>query len=344
MPSTSTPTLDPADIKRLGNAFCHAKLLLTATELGLFADLSSNGRSTADEIAARLHLAGRGAGDFLDALTVLGLLDRTAAGYDLADAARRHLVPGGPAFLGGFLDRANQVLYPAWGKLATALRTGRPQTPSAGAGAFAQMLADPVQRERYLGMMDGASGQLAPHLAAAVDWSAVSSVVDVGGARGNLAAALVTAHPHLSATVFDLPAMAPSFADHMRSLRPPTEVRFVGGDFFVDPLPTADVLIIGHVLHNWSPPQRQTLIARAYAALPPGGLLLVYDAMLDDEPADLARLLVSLNMLLVTSDGAEYRAADGEQWLREAGFAVQQRRSLGSSDTLLVARRPTAGS
>lgn len=343
MSSSPTETLAPADLKRLGNAFCHAKLLLSASELGLFADLARHGRSTIAEITCRLGLSGRGAADFLDALTVLGLLSRTDAGYDLAEPARRHLVPGGPAFLGGFLDRANQVLYPAWGNLTLALRTGRPQTSSAGDGSFAEMLADPVQRARYLGMMDGVSGQLAPHLAAAVDWSTVTTVADVGGARGNLAAALVTSHPHLTATVFDLPVMGPALAEHMAALRPPTEVRFVGGDFFTDPLPTADVLIIGHVLHNWSPAQRQLLIDKAYAALPVGGTVLIYDAMLDDEPTDLARLVVSLNMLLVTQGGSEYRAAEGERWLRDAGFSVAARRSLGSTDTLLVGRKLAAG-
>lgn len=342
MSSPLTEALAPADIKRLGNAFCHAKLLLTACEIGLFADLARHGRSTTAEISQRLELAGRGAADFLDALTVLGLLTRTPAGYDLTGAAREHLVPGGRSFLGGFLDRANQVLYPAWGNLAVALRTGRPQTPTASDGSFAEMLADPVQRARYLAMMDGASGGIAPYLATAIDWSTVSTVTDVGGARGNLAASLVAAHPHLTATVFDLPAMGTSLAEHMTRLQPPNEVRFVGGDFFVDPMPSADVLIIGHVLHNWSPAQRETLIGRAYAALPAGGLLLIYDAMLDDEPTDLARLVVSLNMLLVTQGGSEYRASEGERWLRDAGFTVVGRRSLGTSDTLLIGRKPVS--
>ena len=131
-------------------------------------------------------------------------------------------------------------------------------------------------------------------------------LVDVGGARGNLVAQLVRAHPHLTACVFDLPEMADPFAEHVRTLVPDGQVTFRAGDFFADPLPEGDVLILGHVLHNWSPEERQLLIGKAFAAVRPNGWLLVYDAMLDEEPTDLARILVSINMLLVTSGGSEY--------------------------------------
>jgi hypothetical protein len=206
-----------------------------------------------DEIGARLGLAGRGLRDFLDALTSLGLLTRNRGSYDLAEAARRHLVPGTPTFLGGFLDRANRVLYPAWDNLGQALRTGDPQVESAREGEFERMLSRPEQQAQFLRMMDSVSTPLAPLLATSVDWSQFRELVDVGGARGNLAARLVRAHPHLSATVFDLPVLAASVTELMAELQPPSPVRFVGGDFFVDPLPQGDVLIMGHVLHNWAP-------------------------------------------------------------------------------------------
>jgi SAM-dependent methyltransferase len=331
--------LEPADIKRLGNAFCHAKLLLTAIELGLFAELEA-GAATAEEIGSRLNLTMRGVPDFLDALVVLGLLTRSQGRYRNAEATDRYLVPSRSTYVGGFLNRSNRVLYPAWAKLAEALRTGQPQAPSAGSGEFERMLSHPEQRAHYLGMMDSVSTPLAPLLADAIGWSAFRDLVDVGGARGNLAARLVVAHPHLRATVFDLPVMADALAEHMRTVRPPAPVRFIGGDFFADELPNGDVLIIGHVLHNWSPEERQFLVKKAFAAVRPGGALLVYDAMLDDEPNDLARLVVSLNMLLVTQGGSEYPASHCERWLTEAGFVDITRLPLGVADTVVIGRRP----
>ncbi len=191
-------------------------------------------------------------------------------------------------------------------------------------------------------MMDSVNGLIAPVLAGAYDWSSCRLLVDVGGARGNLAAQLVRAHPHLSACVFDLPVMAAPFAEHVASLVPPGQVRFVGGDFFVDPLPEGDVLILGHVLHNWSAEERQVLVKKAYEAVRPGGALLVYDAMLDDGPTDLARILVSLNMLLVTAGGAEYRASECREWLAAVGFVDIEERPLTAGDTLVVGRKPAS--
>jgi O-methyltransferase domain/Dimerisation domain len=338
--ATGTVGLEPADIKRLGNAFCHAQLLLTAGEVGLFADLARHGSSTAAQIGSRLGLGGRGLVDFLHALVLLGLLVHGDGRYNLTEVARRHLVPGGATYMGGFLDRAKRVLYPAWGNLTQALRTGEPQVPSAQDGEFERMLSQPQQQAQYLRMMDSVNTLLAPALAEAVEWSRLRELVDVGGARGNLAAHLVRSHPHLSATVFDLPVMAGPFAEHMAALRPPSPVRFVGGNFFIDPLPGGDVLIVGHVLHNWSPEERRLLVKKAFAAVHPGGALLVYDAMLDDEPTDLARLVVSLNMLLVTKGGSEYPASECRTWLTDAGFVDVRQQPLGITDTLVVGQKP----
>jgi hypothetical protein len=337
-------TMDAAGIKRLGNAFCHAKLLHTANEIELFARLDGYGEATASQIAQGAGLHERGARQFLDALVALGLLHRSSTGdaarYALTEPARQHLVPARPGYLGGFLNRASHVLYPAWGNLTEALRTGQPQVPSAGDGEFERMLSHPKQQATYLRMMDSISTPLAPLLAEAVDWPAFRHLVDVGGARGNLAARLVHAHPHLSATVFDLPVMADAHAQHMATMSPPPPVGFAGGDFFVDPLPRGDILVLGHVLHNWSPEERQLLVKRAFEAVEPGGTLLVYDAMLDDEATDLARLVVSLTMLLVTRGGSEYPASACEQWLRSAGFTDVVRRPLGNTDTVVVGRKP----
>src|SRR5215467_705154 len=92
--------LDPAEIKRLGNAFCHAKLLLTASDIGLFADLHARGRR-----------------DFLYALVTLGLLSKDGDRYANTPVADANLVPGTATYMGGFLNRANRMLYPAWGNL-----------------------------------------------------------------------------------------------------------------------------------------------------------------------------------------------------------------------------------
>jgi hypothetical protein len=335
--SASVPSLvaDPVAIKRLGNAFCEAKLLLTATELGLFTMLDA-GPATVEEVRVQLGLGDRGVRDFLDGLVALGLLERareTTRGdsYENGPAASEFLVRGKENYSGGFLERANRMLYPAWGKLTEALRTGAPQTPPHG-----EVLADPAKLRAYLAMMDSVNGLLVADLLELFPWSEQATVADIGGARGNVAALLASANPGLRGTVFDLPAIAGAARDHLAALGVCDRVTFQPGDFFADDLPSADVLILGHVLHNWSPGQRQELADKCYAALPSGGALLIYDAMLDDERQDISQLLISLNMLLVTEGGSEYPVGECRDYLRKAGFARTVAHPLGANNTLVI--------
>jgi hypothetical protein len=327
---------EPTDVKQLANAFCHAQLLLTADELGLFAVLAAHGPATESEIREHLAVDGRGLRDFLAGLALLGLVDADGDRYANTPVATETLVPGSPRYIGGFLRRAGRMLYPAWGKLGRALRTGEPQT--AGAGDFLRMLGDPAQREPYLKMMDSASSLVAPHLIRVFDWARHGSLLDVGGCRGNLVGQVLAAYPHLRGAVFDLPPMAAPFRAHTEPVG--DRVTFHGGDFFRDDLPTADVVVLGHVLHNWSPAERAELVGRAWRAVAPGGALLVYDAMLPDTPSDLPRILVSLNMLLVTEGGSEYPAADCQDWMAAAGCTDTEVVGLGSTDTLVIGRKP----
>jgi len=329
-----------AEIKRLANGFCHAKLLLAANELGVFADLHQHGPATEAELVERLPLQDRGARELLHGLVLLGLLEREDGRYHNSEATTTALIPGGPEYVGGFLRRADHMLYPAWENLTQALTTGKPQAPGAGPDAFLSMLDDDRQRDQFMQMMDSASGRLVDDLAGAFPWDAYRHIADVGGCRGNLAGQLLKRYPGLGATVFDLPPMAAPCADHMARLGVADRFRFHVGDFFTDELPAADVIILGHVLHDWSPAQRRFLVAKAFQAVNPGGALLVYDAMLTSEPTDLARILVSINMLLVTEDGSEYTVDEGRQWFAEADCTDVQVHPLGQTDTLLVGRKP----
>ncbi|MEV6846614.1 methyltransferase [Actinoplanes sp. NPDC051411] len=330
-PVTAPVAADPVAIKRLGNAFCAAKLLLTATELGLFSALDA-GPATAGDVCAALELNPRGVGDFLNALVALGLLERENGRYRNGPAAAQFLVRGKPGYSGGFLERANRMLYPAWGKLTEALRTGAPQAPA----NFSQVAANPAVLNAFLAMMDSVNSLLVPDIDARFAWDSVGRVADIGGARGNLLGRLAQAHPNLRGTVFDLPTVAEPAAEHLASLGVADRVVFRPGDFFTDDLPAADVMIMGHVLHDWSPQERRRLVAKCYAALPPGGALLVYDAMLDEEPADLSKLLVSINMLLVTEGGSEYPVSECVSYLTDAGFTGITCHPLGADNTLAI--------
>ncbi|WP_245589456.1 acetylserotonin O-methyltransferase [Amycolatopsis balhimycina] len=330
-PMTRAVAADPVALKRLGNAFCEAKLLLTATELGLFTVLDA-GPATAEEVRAALKLGERGVRDFLDALVALGLLERTDGRYRNGPAAGQFLVRDKESYAGGFLERANRMLYPAWGNLTEALRTGAPQAQA----PYSAVAANPAKLTAFLSMMDSVNGLLVPDIDRAFPWAEVRTVADIGGARGNLAGLLARNHDTLRGTVFDLPALNEAANAHLAGLGVADRVTFQPGDFFADELPTADVLILGHVLHNWSPEQRKQLVELCYAALEPGGALLVYDAMLDDEPGSISKLLVSLNMLLVTEGGSEYPVGECLGYLADAGFRTTGSHPIGADNTLVI--------
>jgi len=328
---------DPGKIIELSMAFCAAKVLFTAVDLELFDRLAERSM-TAKAIGVKLGLSGRAVPEFLEALVRLDLLERRDGTYHNSTLSAQYLTRDSSAYLGHFLDRTNRVLYPAWDRFGDALRTGEAQLdqPRAEGNMFVNLYRDPDGMRNFLAMMDALTSVIGPVLAQAVEWSRYRSVVDVGGARGNLLAGLLQAHPHLSARVFDLPPVEPAFQERMAELSMTGRVEFTGGDFFTDPLPAADVLIFGHVLEDWSPEQRQQLVKNAYQAVRPGGALLVYDPMLDEELSGLVNVLTSLTMLVATKGGSEYTSANCREWMRQAGFTSTSASALGSSDILVI--------
>lgn len=327
----------PDGIMQLGLGFWGAKTLLSAVELGLFTALAERPAGR-DELQARLGLHARAAADFLDALVALGMLERPDGVYRNTPAAALYLDRARPTYLGGMLEMANARLYGFWGGLTDALRTGQPQNEARhGGDFFAALYADPARLEGFLKAMTGLSAPVAAAMARQFPWERHRSVIDVGCAQGGVPVTLALAHPHLTGGGFDLPAVAPVFTAHVAANGLADRLRFHSGDFLRDPLPAADVLVMGHILHDWDLAQKCQLLAKAHAALPPGGALIVYDMMIDDERRrNVAGLLMSLNMLIETPGGFDYTGADCLGWLRGAGFAEARVEALGGAYSMAV--------
>ena len=325
----------PAGILRLANSFCDAKALLTAVELGLFTLLRA-GPADTEEIREKLGLHGRGLSDWLDLLTELELLELVDGRYGNCAGADAYLVRGEDSYIGGFLERSNRNLYPAWGRLADALRTGKSQSGS----HFDVVIENPHILEQFINSMDALIRVLGPQLIEVYgEWGSHGSVLDIGGCQGSLASQIVTANPHLSGATFDLPQMAPFFDKYVGERSLTGKVTFHGGSFFTDPLPSADVVVMGHVLHDWDRKQRKFLVEKAFHSVNPGGTLLVYDRMLDRESSRVENLVISLDMLLVTDGGSEYTVGELREHAEGAGFSKIEDRPLGDDDTLVVARK-----
>jgi 16S rRNA G1207 methylase RsmC len=160
-------------------------------------------------------------------------------------------------------------------------------------------------------------------LASRFDFSKHRSVLDVGGANALLCRILAGRHPHLSLTSFDLPAVSPIARREIGRAGLMSRIEVVSGDFFSDPLPAADVIVMGNILHDWNEAGKRQLIEKAYAALPAGGALIAIENVIDDARRQNAfGLLMSLNMLIEfgAEGGFDYTGAQFDGWCRGAGF------------------------
>jgi precorrin-6B methylase 2 len=244
-----------------------------------------------------------------------------------------------PSYVGGVLEMANHRLYPFWGHLTEALRTGAPQNElkGGGPGFFETLYADPARLKEFLAAMTGISHGANMIIARVFPWKSYRTFVDVGTAQGDLAAQIALANPDLRGMGFDLPEVAPVFEEYVASVGVADRLTFVPGDFFKQPLPKADVVLMGHVLHDWDLPTKKMLINKAFDAVPSGGALVVYDAIIDDDRSKNAfGLMMSLNMLIETPAGFDYTGADCAAWMKEAGFSKTRVEPLAGPDSMVV--------
>lgn len=328
----------PDRIMQLGLGFWGSKTLLSAIEIGLFTELA-NGPLNAAELAGRLGLHSRSARDFFDALVSLGMLERDGERYRNTAATDQFLVRGKLSYIGGMLEMANERLYPFWGSLTAGLRTGLPQNEmkTGGAGLFEAVYGDPDRLRLFLGGMTGLSMGASRAIAEKFPWSNYKTVVDVGGAQGGLLVQLCLAHPHLSGTNFDLAVVGPIFEEYAASNGLSDRLNFQPGDFFNEPLPPAEVITMGHILHDWNLDEKRMLLEKAYRSLPEGGALIVFEALIDDERRQNSfGLLMSLNMLIETPGGFDYTGKDCSDWMRNAGFRETRVEHLIGPDSMVV--------
>lgn len=327
----------PDGILQLGLAFWGSKTLLSAVELGVFSELA-NGALTAEELGARLGLHPRGRRDFLDALVALHMLDRDGERYANTLETDLFLDRGKPSYLGGMLEMANARLYPFWGSLTEALHTGAPQNEArTGGNFFAALYDDPERLRQFLHAMTGLSMGASVEIANRFPFADYETVLDVGCAEGGLLVQVALAHPHLRGIGVDLPAAREAFDDFVRPFGLGERLEFCARDFFSEDLPGADVVVLGHILHDWSLDEKKQLLRKAFAAIPEGGAVIVFESIIDDDRRENAfGLLMSLNMLIETPAGFDYTGADCQEWMREIGFTDTRVEHLIGPDSMVI--------
>lgn len=310
----------------VGMAFWPAKVLLSAIELGLFTKLGGEAK-TGTELQEELGLHPRSNPDFFDTLVALKFLERDGDGpyshYRNTPETALFLDRASPAFMGGFLEMANARLYPFWGDLTEAFKTGKAQneTKHGGKGVFEELYREPDRLEQFMDAMAGISAGNFMALADKFDFSRYHSLCDVGGAAATLSMIVAQKHPHLTITSADLPPATAIAAKKIEAAGLSDRVHTKVLDFFSDELPKADVITMGMILHDWNLEKKKMLIRKAYDALPAGGAFIVIEALIDDSRREnVFGLMMSLNMLIEFGEAFDYSGADFDGWCKEAGF------------------------
>lgn len=328
----------PEGILELGMAFWGSKTLLSAVELGVFGTLSE-GPLDGETLQRELGLHPRSAEDFFDALVALGMLEREGGRYRNSRETDLFLDPSKPTYVGGLLEMANSRLYHFWGSLSEALRTGEPQNEiKHGGDFFEELYSDPDRLREFLRAMTGVSAGANAAIAERFPWDRYETFIDIGSAEGGLPVAVAQAHEHITGGGYDLPEAQDGFEDFVASAGLSDRLKFHPGDFFEDEeLPAADVLAMGHILHDWGLEDKLELLRKAHRALPDGGGLIVYGAVIDDDRSSNAfGLLMSLNMLIETREGFDYTGEDCRRWMREVGFSETWVEPLAGPDSMVV--------
>ena len=328
----------PENIMQVGLGFWASKTLLSAVEMELFTELAKHPEDL-ESLQGRMGLHPRSARDFLDALVALGFLVREDGVYSNTPETDLFLDKRKPSYMGGMLEMSNNRLYPFWGSLTKALRTGNPQNETAlgEAPIFEALYADPARLKEFLKAMSGISRSSNMAIAGHSLWGDYKTFVDAGTAQGDLAVQIARANPHLTGIGFDLPEVGPVFEEYVEKCGLQDRVSFTGGSFFEQDLPKADVVTMGHVLHDWDLETKRMLIGKAYEALPEGGAFIVYETLIDDDRSENALgLLMSLNMLIETPGGFDFTGADCQAWMKEAGFKKTSQHPLAGPDSMVI--------
>ena len=324
-------------IYALQDGAVRAQALAFTLRVGLF-DRLERSPLTVQEIAHEFGLSHRVLPALLSFLVTQDLLSRDEAGrFGLTPAASLFLVRSSQRYVGG-RGLLFQGFHDAIGHLPEALATGMPWKASGQHDMFGNFSAD-EQRWFAQGMLANAVHG-ARALLDVVDFSPFRRLLDVGGNAGGYSITLVRASPALRATIFDLPALEPIARETVAGAGLDGRIAFAAGSFFEDDLPRGhDVLLLSSILHDWGDDDCSTILARAFAALNPGGTVVVTEPMLRDDCTGPEHPAVS-GLTMAVLGGENRTPGRVAQFLEEAGFVESWQSPVGEQNSVVTARKP----
>ena len=321
MNPTDLSVPDPSLVLELLEAFRKSKVMFAAVELGVFDVLNSE--TTLNDLVNKLQCDRVALMTLLDTCTCLGLLTKRGDSYVNTPVSTTYLTQASQRRMTGYIHYSNRVMWKMWGNLEDTVREGThrwKQTFDFDGPIFSHFFKTEEAMNEFLMGMHGFGLITSPTIVNAFDLSRFRVMADLGGATGHLVLAACQRYPELKGVVFDLPHALGLARKMIRESPVADRLQVIGGDFFHDPLPIADLYALGRILHDWNDEHAQQLIQRAFDALPSGGGLLIAEKILaEDSTGPRWALLQSMNMLVCT-EGRERTVAEYGKMLFQAGF------------------------
>ena len=279
----------------------------------------------------------------LRALVVLEAATETDAGFALTPMGAYLRADAPDSMRNWAVLWGRPSIWSAWGRLADSVRTGEtaPQL-IAGMGTFEWVAQDPEGADIFNRSMQELTVRVSRAIAQAYDFSALGTVVDVGGGHGALLPAILRANPRLTGLVYDLPQCAAGAAAFLREQGVADRCRFEAGDFFERVPAAADAYLVKSVVHDWDDAKSRALLARCREAMRADSVLLLIEILaperLTGAPFESMIVGSDLNMMLMTG-GKERTEAQYRALLESAGLAVARVVPTPGAMSIVEARR-----
>lgn len=323
----------PADIMELANRFRASRVFLTAFELGIFSILGDEGK-TSVETASILKTNPRATDRIMNALTVMGIIEKKNGSFYNTPAAAKFLVKGKPGYMGGLGHTVN--LWDSWTNMTEAVTKGT-------APEIRKSINDRGESwlDSFIAAMHMRAKIQAPVIISKLDLNGVSKVLDAGGGPGTFSFAFVDAKEGLKATVFDLPNVVPLTHKYIEQNGYADKVDTLEGDYLENDIGSGyDLTFLSAVIHSNSPEDIKLLFSKCNKALNKNGQIVVLDYIMNDERTEPEMgAMFALNMLVNTDAGDTYTETEVRSWMEEAGFSSIKKVSTEFGTDLMIGRK-----
>jgi hypothetical protein len=297
-------------------------IIYVAAKLGI-AELLRDGSRPLGELIEATGANKQALHRLLAALSTIGVCTVAEERYALTELGAC-LDGAAPQSLKNWTILEGQFLVKSWTGLLDSIMTGKSAAQLLGLeNSFDLMVRDPEMVGIFnAAMMEGTRLGI-PDIVRAYNFGAFDHLMDVGGGSGELLSAIAGQYPHIGGTIFDLPRCAESATGHLRRIGLGNRVKFIAGDFFQAIPSIADVIVMKHIIHDWSDERSLAILANCRRALPGDGMLLLVERIMPEFPSvsEEHRELTLTDLLMLRGPGGLERTEKQYAWLfRESGF------------------------